>query len=32
MSEPEKCPTCEFYPCKPDIFDATYEPTEEPTP
>lgn len=21
----------EFYPCKPDIFTATYEPTEEPT-
>jgi len=22
----------EFYPCKPDIFEATYEPVEEPTP
>jgi hypothetical protein len=21
----------EFYPCKPDIFEATYEPTEEPS-
>ena len=21
----------EFYPCKPDIFDQTYEPTEAPT-
>lgn len=21
----------EFYPCKPDIFEATYEPVEEPT-
>jgi hypothetical protein len=22
----------EFYPCKPDIFEATYEPVIEPTP
>lgn len=22
----------ELYPCKPDIFEATYEPVEEPTP
>ncbi|MGC0427631.1 hypothetical protein RKD32_003986 [Streptomyces sp. SAI-195] len=22
----------EYYPCKPDIFEATYEPAEEPTP
>lgn len=22
----------EFYPCKPDIFTATYEPVEDPTP
>lgn len=21
----------EFYPCKPDIFEATYEPAEEPS-
>ena len=21
----------EFYPCKPDIFEATYEPTEDPS-